>query len=641
MRTTRTVPLAPIRLRAEVAPSDTGKRRAQATIYTGAEMERFDFFDGPYTLRLAMKGADLSRFNAGAPVTRNHSGDLDDVVGVTERGWVEGGSAYATLRLSDRDDVATLWADMQNGIIHNVSMDVALLEVTDVTKRGGKKALLATKWQPIGLAIVPAGADPGAQMAALTTGPTHNCVIKENTMRFKKCPACSAKLAPEGETELAECPECEVNLEEAERDRDELARRGEVHRLAAHYKLGDVWAQQQIRAGTPREDLVTASTEERARRAPPISNFLPMEELAGSPAEQLGAQAEALVARARGAEPKGQARRFYGERIVELAYRILHARGAHRGLDVRHHPGRIVELAHTTSDFPLLLGNVLNKFLLPAHETAQPTYRLIAARKSFNDFRAHRFLRRGDFPLPLQVGEGGEIKLGTLGENQEQVTVLTFGRIFSISRQALVNDDLGALQDLAVGIANRFADFENAYFFQQVVLPASGLGPNLSDGVAVYNSAHGNVAGAGALDVTRLGDGRAKMMVQKGIPSNTGAADGVVLNIGPKFLLVSPASLTLAEQLVAPLAPAQTSNANPFSGQLTPIGDANLTGTRFYLLADPARLPQYVYGYLEGATGPRVAVRPGWEVEGVEVKAVVDFGVGAIEYRAGVTGAGA
>jgi len=150
----------------------------------------------------------------------------------------------------------------------------------------------------------------------------------------------------------------------------------------------------------------------------------------------------------------------------------------------------------------------------------------------------------------------------------------------------------------------------------------------------VYNAAHGNVATSGALDITKLGASRALMMAQTSL-------DSLKLNVQPKYLLTSPTSLTLAEQLVSAIAPAQASNANPFAGKLTPIGDANLSGTRFYLLADPGRLPQYIYGNLAGEGPLRVETRVGFEVEGLQVKVATDFGVGCIEHRAGVTGAGA
>jgi hypothetical protein len=152
--------------------------------------------------------------------------------------------------------------------------------------------------------------------------------------------------------------------------------------------------------------------------------------------------------------------------------------------------------------------------------------------------------------------------------------------------------------------------------------------------LGAYDGNHSNVTGAGALDVALLGSGRALMMAQTSI-------DGLLLNVQPRVILVSPDSLTLAEQLVTQITPATPANANPFVGQLIALGDANLTGTRFYLLADPARLPNYVFGGLAGQEGPRVDVRAGFEIEGIEMKVAIDFAVGAIDFRGGVTGAGA
>jgi len=63
------------------------------------------------------------------------------------------------------------------------------------------------------------------------------------------------------------------------------------------------------------------------------------------------------------------------------------------------------------------------------------------------------------------------------------------------------------------------------------------------------------------------------------------------------------------------------------------ISDANLTGTRFYVLASPAALPNYVYG-LVGDTGPRTEMRNGFNVDGIEFKVAIDF-------CGGVSGAGA
>ncbi len=426
-----------------------------------------------------------------------------------------------------------------------------------------------------------------------------------------------------------------------ERDQNHAA---QVRRTATHYGLDRVWAQRHISLGTEMDAVVAEAATERARRAPTVVGNVGMGDDHTTAVWRRERMEEALSSRAMRVETPEAAHQYAMSGFVDCALECLGFHGLNVGLHPRMHAERIIELAlHSTSDFPLLLGNTLNKMLLPAYEAAAPTYRALAAQKVFRDFRAHNFLRRGDFPVPLQVNEHGEFKYGSMGESQESVTCATYGRILGLSRQSMINDDLGAFEDIATTAGQRIADFENATFFAVCILAGSGLGPTLRDTVVVYDgTAHGNVTAGGALDDGLLDAGRALMMAQTSI-------DGIKLNVIPSILLVSPTSYGLGERLTAPTSlligqgadAAPVSNFNPWAGKLRPIADANLTGTRFYMLADPARLPQYIYGYLEGSSGPRSQVREGFEVDGVEFKVALDFGCGAIDYRGGVTGAGA
>jgi hypothetical protein len=637
MRRTRTVPLPPIRLRADVAPSATGKRRAQATIYTGAEMERFDVFDGHYTLRLAMDGADLSRFNSGAPVTRNHSRDVDDVVGTTERAWLSGGAYHATLRLSDREGVAALWADIQSGVVKNVSMDVALLELEDSSKSASRKALLATKWQPIGLAIVTAGADPGAQMAALADAERRPCrltfpddggsIVNDDTTTDD-----------DRDDAGAETPKTREQLRAELR---EAKRRERIRELAAHFELGDVWAQRHLELGSSIEDAKRDGMRLAAKRSPEIDGRLTVGNDFDSIGFKLEAMSDALAARGRGVAPSERGRRYAHASIVECAFELLRARGLTGGLDPRWNAGRVVELALTSSDFPSLLANVLNKQLQPAYMAATPVFRAIGRERQFNDYRPHSMVRVGDFPPMLQVGEAGEITEGAIGDSGETVTALAYGRIVHLNRRVLVDDDAGAFSDLTMAAGRRVADVQNTLFMNACILPNSGLGPVLADGVQLHNASHGNVAANGALDVTHIGECRSLMMRQRGLESDAGKADGVYLNNQPKYLLTSPVSLTLAEQLTTQIQPVVVEEVNPFSSRLIPLGDANLgTSARYYLIADPAVLATFIYGSI-GGEGPRVAVREGFETEGVSVRIAFDFAAGAVDWRGTTTGNGA
>jgi hypothetical protein len=83
------------------------------------------------------------------------------------------------------------------------------------------------------------------------------------------------------------------------------------------------------------------------------------------------------------------------------------------------------------------------------------------------------------------------------------------------------------------------------------------------------------------------------------------------------------------------------SEANPFAN-LTALADANLsTAAPWYLFASPSSAPAFVYGYIGGMEGPRTDTRAGWEVEGMEVRVSLDFGVGAVDYRGAFRSTGA
>lgn len=113
--------------------------------------------------------------------------------------------------------------------------------------------------------------------------------------------------------------------------------------------------------------------------------------------------------------------------------------------------------------------------------------------------------------------------------------------------------------------------------------------------------------------------------------------DGVTLiNVRPRFL-VTPAELeTVAQKTLAEITPAATDDANVFSNALTLIVDPRLDDVsedRWYLCSDPGLAPVLQYAYLDGADGPQIESRNGFDVDGVEVRCRLDFGAGAVDYR--------
>ncbi len=318
-------------------------------------------------------------------------------------------------------------------------------------------------------------------------------------------------------------------------------------------------------------------------------------------------------------------RAFMQHSIIDIAAEMLRAQG-HR-ITGRDKVAIIRAALHTTSDFPYLLADAANKMLMPEYAAANPTYRIWAAEKTFNDFKPHKFNRLGDFPDLLEVGESGEVKRGTISENKETVTLGTFGRILGLTRQALINDDLSAFADLTMKAGRRVAMWENGLVYAQLLLN-SALGPTLTDGLSLFHATHANYTSSGtAVNLPKeLGLSRQKMRDQTGL-------DGLKLNLSPKFLLVGTANETAAEQVTVAVTPALTSSVNRVGPSLTPVVDSNISGTKWYLSADPSDAETIVFGSLAGQTGPRVETRQGWDIEGVELKVMRDFVAGAVDYR--------
>jgi hypothetical protein len=266
---------------------------------------------------------------------------------------------------------------------------------------------------------------------------------------------------------------------------------------------------------------------------------------------------------------------------------------------------------NSTSDFPNIFQNVLNKALLARYELHMPTYRELAVQRPFNDFRPHPQVRAGEFPLLQPVTETGEIKYGTSTDTGETVSVVPYGVIFSISRTMLVNDDLGAIDQILGSAGDTVLIFENTTFFNMLLSGTASVGPTLvQDSTPVFNVAtHANylapTTGA-APSITTIGVARQALRQMRSISGN-------FLNVPPSIILTGPANETVADQMVTSITPTLTTSVNPFSGRLRSVSAANISNSTafpaisnyWYLFTDPARVPCFMYGYLNGANGPR------------------------------------
>jgi hypothetical protein len=142
-----------------------GKRKRDVLFYSGAKVERVDMWSGDvYDLSFGMDGGDLTQL-AGKPVLNGHQQEeVEYVLGVVESPRRTRRGYEATLRFSDREDVAPVWRDIEDGILTSVSMGVQIVEMAQAPDSTVKRPhLLAARWRPFEISIVPIGADPGAK----------------------------------------------------------------------------------------------------------------------------------------------------------------------------------------------------------------------------------------------------------------------------------------------------------------------------------------------------------------------------------------------------------------------------------------------------------------------------------------------
>lgn len=314
-------------------------------------------------------------------------------------------------------------------------------------------------------------------------------------------------------------------------------------------------------------------------------------------------------------------RKFQGMNLVRMAEASLQANNIRES----HVPGRIAARAlHSTSDFPFVLENVVTKTLRAAYEGTMRSFTPWTRRAVLPDFKEISRVQLGGAPTLKRIVEGGEYEQGTIGEGREKYRVQKYGRLVNISWETIVNDDLGAFTRVPEMFGRSAADLESDIVY--AILTANAA---LSDTVALFDAAHGNLGTAGVISDTTLSEGREKMLLQKGI-------EGRYITVRPEFLIVPPQQLTLAQKILGTVIPESTANVNIWAGALTPIVEPRLqdaSDNSWYLAASPNAIDTIEYAYLEGYEGVFTETKQGFEVDGVMIKCRHVFGAKAIDYR--------
>lgn len=314
--------------------------------------------------------------------------------------------------------------------------------------------------------------------------------------------------------------------------------------------------------------------------------------------------------------------------LAEMARAAL----TERGIGVASYGSKMqlvgAAFTHTTSDFGNVLMDVSEKAMLRGWEDSGETFQRWTKKGSLSNFNPARRVGMSGFPTLPKVLEGAEYKYVTCNDRGAPIALATYGGLFSITRQAIINDDLSAFSALPAHLGRSASRTIGDLVYSVLTTNAAFV-----DGKPLFSAEHGNIDETGAaMSPAILGELRRKMRLQKD-------DFDTALNISPAFVIV-PAGLESAAMQVlnstsVPGANNNSGIANPVSkmGQLIVESRLDQLSTPYWFVAAEQGSDTIEVAYLEGVDTPYLEEQQGWSVDGISLKVRIDAGVAPLDYR--------
>lgn len=574
--------------------------------------EPYDRWFGTEILEHKSESIDLTRLNQIGVLLFNH--DYDKVIGRIEKAWVENNRGKAKVVFDTNEDSEKIYQKVKSGTLKGVSVGYRVNNWEEVEQgalsidgRFQGPCSIATRWMPYEISIVSVPADPtvgvGRSFSEDNGGinmPENNNV-KDNSQRNDN-------------------EELQRKLEE------ERARVKEIRQMARSFNLDQKFFDNLIDNGTSIEDARKSILEELARNTTPVNTTASVQVGTEEIDKFKRAATDGLSIRVglRVDKPVDGAREFAGKSLLRLAEESIFRQ---TGEDMRN--ARDIDIfkraLEGTGAFPIILSNVANKTLLSAYEEAPTTFQFWTAVGSNKDFKPTTQVQLSSADVLEKMTETGEFKNKSFKESGVNTQLDTYGVSFSITRKALINDDLGAFNEMVA----LFGESSKRMINQMCYSILTGNNTKINN-VALFDKSKHNNLGTGELNIKSLAAAKAAMAKQK---DTSGKA---FINVQPGFLIVPSELEVEATQLVgSSVDPTKYNNTpNPFFNRLTVISDPYITNAQeWYLAAARGRYQSIKVSYLNGVQTPIIERADDFDSLGVKYRVYLDVGVDLVDYR--------
>lgn len=551
---------------------------------------------------------DLSRLQEVGVLLFNHHADLPVGQVLSVELDEQTRKCKALVRFDDDETAETIYQKVIAGTLKGVSVGYTVDVWEDVENGAASEdgrfmgpCSIAKRWTPYEISIVSVPAD-----MTVGVGRSH-----EDHEEPDDVPEREDEMEKEQETKAV--PDSGTNAVEMERQRA-----AEIMGMCRQF---DVEPDEYIKTGASVEATRAAIMDKLAAQRTAQDVHVTADE-----SDKFRAAATdglALRAGLKVETPAAGAEDFRGMSLLRLAEDCVDREGASA---VKYMSDEdLVRAAMTGAGaFPGILSNVAHKSMAQAYQTAPTTYQLWTAAGSNTDFKAATRYRLSEADDLVPMTETGEFEHSEVAESSATAAVATYGRTFSLTRKAIIDDDMGALSRIPAlyGLAARRV-------INKMVYKVLKDNPTI-EGAKLFDSAkHGNLT-AGEINVANLGKAKALMARMKNIK-------GVeALNVQPAFLIVPPELEVTAAQLISSAVDPTKANAtpNPFANRLSVVADPELDDTaEWYLAAAPGILPTIEVTYLNGREEPTMESQVAFDTLGIKWRIYMDFGVNLIDYR--------
>lgn len=624
-----------VRARIEPGSVNSDERRVAILISTETPVRRYDWYSGQYYEEVLLHGeenVDLTRAATAKLRWMHGSGQYGELpIGKLENVTLTNRQlrAEAVFSLAN-PDADMFWRMVEEGTLTEISVGGSKQE-NRVTERDGSIALVeVTRWAFHEASLVDIGADPSAGIGRSENQNKGESVNEQLEALRRQLEELKNQGADQSAIERKN-QEIQVAMTALADENKELKRVAGIRDLVA------------AKPGVMADDEVNRFISDKTKNADDLARAM-LDAATSTQTEvpfQRGEDTPQVYVI--GQQNRGDLMRAIGDSLIMRAG--LNVADAHKDVDMFRGASMIeiarmvtgysgydknetIKRAMSTSDFPTLLGNVANRVLSQAYDEEMGTFDAWTTAVDVADFKTRTEVSLDRFGGRLRkLTEGGEKKNKETKESAEQWRLFSFGEKIRITREMLINDDLGAFEGIILGFGQMAKRTANGQVYD--LLQGKGDFANylMGDGKAVFHADHTNYTATGtALGIDALSVARTSVRRQKD-------AAGVALNIAPKFLIVSPEKETLARQLITSEAALGQTNpgvVNPFRNSMDIIVESELSAAAWYLAAARRTLK---VGYLQGTNRRPIVNEKSRDLSGVEYECVFDFGVFAEDFR--------